>query len=392
MRILHTSDWHLGRSLHGQSLLEGQAAFVDFLVDVVGSESVDCGPRGDLYDRAIPPVEAVELFSEALAASPPRHPIVLTSGNHDSPARLGFGTELIEAAGVHLRTDLARVAEPVIVADRHGPVAIYPLPYLEPELTWTALGAPAARHEAVLAAAMQAVRGDVAGRPAGTRVVVTAHAFVAGVAAARSDSERDISVGGSALAAASVFEGVHYAALGHLHQFQQPVPNRVVYSGSPLAYSFSEAGHVKGSWLVDLGADGVTSSTFVEAPVVRPLARLSGTLQDLLTDVGHTAHEGAWVQATLTDQVRPVQAMERLRARFPHTLALHFAPVGDRPTGTRAATFGRSAHGVARDFVTHVRGIGGHRRRVRAAPRGPRLLSRGPRPAAGACGGTTVTR
>ncbi|MGZ7013041.1 MAG: exonuclease SbcCD subunit D [Acidimicrobiales bacterium] len=325
MRILHTSDWHLGRSLHGQSLLEGQAAFVDFLVDVVRTEAIDVVlVAGDLYDRAIPPVEAVELFSRALSRiAALGTPIILTSGNHDSAARLGFGTELIAAAGVHLRTDPARVAEPIVLADHHGPVAIYPLPYLEPELTWSALGAAAARHEAVLAAAMQAVRRDVADRAPGTRVVVMAHAFVAGAAEARpSDSERDISVGGSALAAASVFEGVHYAALGHLHQFQQPVPGRIVYSGSPLAYSFSEEGQTKSVTVVDLAADGSTTLEQIPCPVLRPLARLRGSLHSLLVDERWTAYEHHWLAVTLTDAELPIEPMDRLRARFPGVLQL----------------------------------------------------------------------
>jgi exonuclease SbcD len=324
MRILHTSDWHLGRSLHGRSLLEGQAAFVDFLIDVVRDEQIDVVlVAGDLYDRAIPPVEAVELFSQALSRiAALGTPVVLTSGNHDSAARLGFGTELIAAAGVHLRTDPARVAEPILLADDHGPVAIYPLPYLEPELTWSALGASAARHEAVLAAAVAAVRADAA-RRRGTRVVVMAHAFVAGAVEAReSDSERDISVGGSALAAVSVFDGVHYAALGHLHRAQQPVRGRVAYSGSPLAYSFSEEGQTKSVTIVDLAADGSTSLEQIACPVSRPLARLSGPLQSLLHDPRYTPYEHHWLAVTLTDEQLPSEPIERLRARFPGVLQL----------------------------------------------------------------------
>ncbi len=324
MRILHTSDWHLGRSLHGQSLLEGQAAFVDFLVDVVRSEEIDVVlVAGDLYDRAIPPVEAVELFSQALSrVAALGTPIILTSGNHDSAARLGFGTELIAAAGVHLRTDPSRLAEPVVLADDHGPVLIYPIPYLEPELTWTALGAPAPRHEAVLAAAMDAVRADAAGR-AGARVVVMAHAFVAGVVEARqSDSERDISVGGSALAAVSVFDGVHYAALGHLHRAQQPLPGRVAYSGSPLAYSFSEEGQTKAVSVVDLAVDGSTTLEQIPCPVLRPLARLSGSLDSLLHDRRFTPYEHHWLAVTLTDEHVPSEPIERLRGRFPGVLQL----------------------------------------------------------------------
>ncbi len=128
------------------------------------------------------------------------------------------------------------------------------------------------------------------------------------------------------------------------------------YSGSPVAYSFSEADHVKGSWLVDLGADGFAEATFVPAPVARPLARIEGTLDDLLTDARFGAHEQSWVQATLTDDLRPSQAMERLRARFPHALALRFAPRGGEREQVPVVTAGRSAHDVALDFVAHVRG------------------------------------
>jgi exonuclease SbcD len=336
MRILHTSDWHLGRSLHGQSLLEGQAAFVDFLVDVVRDQQIDVVlVAGDLYDRAIPPVEAVELFSDALSRiAAVGTPVVLTSGNHDSAARLGFGHELIAAAGVHLRTDPALVARPVELADAHGPVAIYPIPYLEPELTWSTLGAPAARHEAVLAAAMAAVRDDAA-RRRGARIVVTAHAFVAGVGEAReSDSERDISVGGSALAAASIFDGAHYVALGHLHRAQQPMSGRVAYSGSPLAYSFSEAGQTKSVTVVDLAADGATTLEQIPCPVTRPLARLSGPLDELLHDRRYAAYEHHWLSVTLTDDELPREPIERLRARFPGVLQLTVAAHRARAGGS----------------------------------------------------------
>lgn len=325
MRILHTSDWHLGRTLHGQSQLEAQAAFIDFLVDVVRDQAIGAVVVcGDLYDRAIPPVEAVELFGDALgriAAS--GVPVVLISGNHDSPSRLGFGAGLIAASGVHLRTDPARAGHPVVLADEHGDVAIYALPYLEPELTWTHLGADAPLHEAVLAAAMAAVRADLAHRPSTTRVVTMAHAFVAGAAPAGvSDSERDISVGGSALASTSLFDGVHYAALGHLHRAQQPVPGRVAYSGSPLAYSFSEDHQTKSVSIVELGADGVSSIELIDCPVRRPLARIESSFDELLHSDRWTDHEGHWLAVTLTDAQAPTDPMERLRRRFPGILQL----------------------------------------------------------------------
>jgi exonuclease SbcD len=152
-----------------------------------------------------------------------------------------------------------------------------------------------------------------------------------------------------------LFDGIDYTALGHLHG-RATLRESVRYSGSPIAYSFSEAGHLKGSWLVELGAEGVGATTFVEAPVPRALARIEGSLESLLTDPELMAAETAWVQATLTDPSRPAAAMERLRARFPHALALRFAPTGGERRSVRVSTEGRSAHEIALGFVEHVRG------------------------------------
>jgi exonuclease SbcD len=197
------------------------------------------------------------------------------------------------------------------------------------------------------------VRTDLASRPDRTRSVVLAHAFVAGGVA--SESERDISVGGVSVVPLELFDGIDYTALGHLHG-RASLSETVRYSGSPIAYSFSEADHVKGSWLVDLDAAGFAGASFVAAPVHRRLARLNGTIDDLLTDTALTPHERSWVQATLTDDVRPLQAMDRLRSRFPHALALRFAPSGGEQASARMPTTGRSTHEVALDFVSHVRG------------------------------------
>jgi exonuclease SbcD len=130
----------------------------------------------------------------------------------------------------------------------------------------------------------------------------------------------------------------------------------VRYSGSPVAYSFSEAAHLKGCWLVDLGATGLEEVRFVEAPVQRRLACVEGTLEELLADDALADAEDCWVQATLTDAVRPAQAMDRLRVRFPHAITLRFAPPGSDPTPGRPSTIGRAPHEIALDFVRHVRG------------------------------------
>ncbi|MFV0131014.1 exonuclease SbcCD subunit D [Streptomyces sp. HMX112] len=362
MRLLHTSDWHLGRSFHRVGLLDAQAAFLDHLVATVRERDVDAVlVAGDVYDRAVPPLPAVELFDTALhRLADAGVPTVMISGNHDSGRRLGVAARLIEKAGIHLRTDPAGAGTPVVLADAHGDVALYGLPYLEPSLVRDELGAGKAGHEAVLGAAMDRVRADLARRPAGTRSVVLAHAFVAG--GEPSDSERDITVGGVAAVPAGVFDGVDYVALGHLHG-SQVITERVRYSGSPLAYSFSEVHHRKTMWLVDLGADGaITAAERVACPVPRALARLRGRLDDLLADPELARHEDAWVEATLTDPVRPTDPMARLCERFPHTLSLVFEPerTADDPLASYARRLrDRSDQQIAEDFVAHVRGGAG---------------------------------
>lgn len=356
MRILHTSDWHLGRSFHREGMLTHQAAYVDHLLEVVASERIDLVVvSGDIYDRALPHIDAVRLADDTLvrlARSGTR--VVLSSGNHDSAHRLGFSSRLIDAAGVFIRADASRVGTPILLEDVHGPVAVHAIPYLDPHAVVDAWELPRRSHEAALTEAMSRVRHDLAGRSAATRSVVLAHAFVAG--SEPSDSERDISVGGVSMVPTSLFEGIDYTALGHLHG-RHSLTNAIRYSGSPLAYSFSETDHLKGSWLVELGPDGLTCAEFIEAPVPRALARIRGDIESLLSDASLDPHESAWVQATLTDAIRPTQAMERLRRRFPHTLVIGFESatpgLGSLPA---SRTHGRTDHDIAREFMVELRG------------------------------------
>lgn len=358
MRLLHTSDWHLGRSFHRVGLLDAQAAFIDSLVAAAVEESVDVVVvSGDIYDRALPPVDAVALAGSALQrllSCGVR--VVMTSGNHDSAPRLGFAAGLIDAAGIHLRTDPGGVGSPVVIPDAHGDVAIYGLPYLEPDLVCPVWQVDPRSHQGVLDEAMRRVRTDLAARAAGTRSVVLSHAFVTG--AARSESERDISVGGVQSVARETFDGVDYAALGHLHGRHTLSPG-VRYSGSPIAYSFSEQHHVKGSWLVDLGPRGFQRAEFLPAPVPRRLASIRGTVESLLKDATHAAAEQAWVHATITDPRRPRAALDQLQRRFPHLLMLTFEPfAGDapQPATTSLTATTRSDAQVIADFYAEMAG------------------------------------
>jgi DNA repair protein SbcD/Mre11 len=369
MRMLHTSDWHLGRSLHRADLRAAQAAFLDHLISVVRAEKVDVVlVAGDVYDRAVPPLDAVGLCEDALLRlHATGAKIVLISGNHDSGRRLGFGGGLLELAGVHLRTQAGQLARPVMLQDAHGPVAVYGIPYLEPDAVRdelplapgpaapgpAAVGTVPRGHAGVLGHAVRCIRADADARGARRRVVL-AHGWVSGGAA--SNSERDITVGGVGQVPAGLFAGFSYVALGHLHG-QQTLAGHLRYSGSPLPYSFSEAAHRKGSWLVELGAEGVTRAERVPAPAHRRLSVLRGRLGDLLGSAAYARYEDDFVSVALTDAARPEGAMDALRARFPHILVLTFEPEGAVPDRRdyRAILAGRDDLAIAAEFVRHVR-------------------------------------
>lgn len=360
--MLHTSDWHLGRSFHGAGLLKDQEAFIDELVDVVGRRSVDVVLiAGDVYDRALPGVDVVSLFDDALVRlRRAGAQVVVSSGNHDSATRLGFGRRLFEEAGLHLRTNAADLARPALFDGGDHLLAVYALPYLEPRMVAEELGVEEPGHAPVISAALDRVRLDLAARRAGSpvpvRSVVLAHVFAAGGAA--SESERELSVGGLDVVPVSHFEDFDYVALGHLHGRQRLAEN-VRYSGSPLAYSFSEAGHTKGALLVDVGPEGLRDVEAVEWAAPRRLAVLRGELEALLSDPEYEWARTAWCQISLTDTERPAQAMERLRARFPDTLVLSFDPQGRKDDA--ATTYGEriaaadTAQEVCEGFVEHVR-------------------------------------
>ena len=355
MRLLHTSDWHLGRSFHGASLLEEQTEALDRIVELAREGAVDLVViAGDLYDRAIPPAEAVSLFTHTLARLRSAGiAVVAIAGNHDSHVRVSVYDQLLTDLGVTIRGAVTRAAEPVLVQPGGGgaPVAVYPLPYLEPMVDGPRLltrlveeGAaepgpagepepPPSRfsHEATTRLALDRIRRDLSTRP-GTRSVLVAHTFVAG--GLGSDSERELSVGQVDRVSVETFAGFDYVALGHLHGSQQLDGPRLAYSGTPLPYSFSEERHRKSVRIVDLAADGTPSVEVVPLGVGRSLQTLEGTLARLCSDPAFEAARQARVRAILTDEALPLQAMARLRERFPHAVELrHQPPAVERSSG-----------------------------------------------------------
>lgn len=359
MRLMHTSDWHVGRTFHGTDLLAEQVTVLSHLADVVAAEAVDVVlVSGDIYDRAVPSAEAVQVANRAMARlREAGAQLVITSGNHDSAPRLGAFGDFAAAGGLHLRTAVDRIADPVLLADAHGPVAIYGIPYLEPEPARHALGVPDAKgHNGVLAEAMRRIRADLAGREPGTRSVVLAHAFVTGGQA--TESERTIAVGGVEQVGGEVFDGVDYVALGHLHG-PQTLADHLRYSGSPLAYSFSEARQRKSVWLLDFEADGLAEVRRHELPVPRTLSTLAGRIDWLLGAEEHAPLADSYLSVTLTDPVRPVDAMRRIRARFPFAVHLEWTPENGKATAMlryAESVRGRSDSEIARSFLDDCRG------------------------------------
>lgn len=355
MRLLHTSDWHLGRTLHKESLAQAQASAMAHLCEVAERERVDLVVvSGDVFDHAVPSADSLELFEHTAKGLLQVAPVVVTAGNHDSLRRLGYGASLF-AQGLHLCTRAEDVGRALVFGD----VRVYPIPYLHPEnarVTLASVEDPLpGTHTAVLTAAMDRIRADLAGHP-GSRSVVLAHAWVAG--GDTSDSERDLAVGGLGTVPASVFEGVDYVALGHLHRPQEVGHGgrtRLRYSGSPLRYSFSEADHVKSVAIVDLDREGVAEIRDVEVPQPRPMRNLRGLLSELLDPELYPPGDQAWVSAVLTDDRRPERFWQRLQEHFPHLLHARHEPAGGA-IGTGAAAVRREQKPleVAADFVEYV--------------------------------------
>lgn len=355
MRILHTSDWHIGRTFHGHSTLDALRGVLEALVRQVADHDVDVViVAGDVFDSAVPSAASYALLSDALRGlADTGARVVVTSGNHDSAARLGFNAGLLRD-GVHIVTDARDVGVPITIDDAHGPVHFYGIPYLEPALlrhVW-----PSARsQEGALIHAMDLVRADLATRPG--RSVVVSHCFAAGVEPTP-HLERDIQQGGLDIVPLATFDGPDYVALGHIHG-RSRLSDRVRYSGAPLHYSFGEAEKPRGSWLVGLDASGLASVEWLDLPVPRRLVRLSAPLADILGDPAYAEQEDAWVGVAYTDELPQRDPLRRIQERFPHCAMVEHTPAGARERvrqgyaeRVRAA---RSDRELVDLFLAHVR-------------------------------------
>ena len=358
MRILHTSDWHLGRAFGDFSLLEEQERFIDWLVQTAADEQAELVViAGDLHDRAVPPVAAVSLFSDAVRRLREiGAEVVAIAGNHDSGERIGAFDGLVDAGGVVIRGGYRAASSVTIREYSDGPLAIVALPFLEPLMAPVETraeildvgGSPRLSHEAVLAHAIAAASAEL---PAGMRSLVLAHAFVTG--AAPSDSERELAVGDSGMVSADLFDPFDYVALGHLHR-PQTVAGRdhIRYSGSPLPYSFGER-HPKMVVSVDLDAAGAVTARELPVEVGRGVRTIRGSFDELM--VGPVI-DNAWVRAELTDRAVIPDAHRALRQRFPWLVEIariaDSGPAAHRLSAADVRT--RAPTALVRDFWAEV--------------------------------------
>ena len=355
MRILHTSDWHIGRSFHGYSTLEALGEVLTALVDQVRELRVDVVVvAGDVFDTATPAAAAFGVLDETLLAIHEAGArVVMTSGNHDSAARLGFHARLLRD-GIHVLTDPADVGRPVTIDDEHGPVHFFGIPYLEPAIVRARWPEAGLRTQAqTMAHAMDLVRDGMATNPG--RSVAAAHCFAAGVQAT-DGLEREVRQGGLDVVPLSAFDGPDYVALGHIHGRQQ-LSERVRYSGAPLHYSFSEEHKERGSWLVELGPNGFVSAEWIALPIPRRVVTLRGTLEEILA--APDIHAEDWVRAVYTDPVPQHEPMRRIRERFPYCAQVVHEPAGGAST-TQTSYAARLRESVSDSeridaFLAHVR-------------------------------------
>jgi exonuclease SbcD len=330
MRILHTSDWHIGRTFHGSSTMDALAEVLGALTEQVRENAVDVViVAGDVFDSATPSAAAYTLLGDALVAlHGTGATVIVTSGNHDSAARLGFQARLLRD-GIHVLTDPLAIGTPVTVDDADGPVRFFGIPYLEPAIVrqhWPegdSEGRQLRTQAQTMAHAMQLVRDGMSEHPG--RSVAIAHCFAAGVDAT-AGLEREVRQGGLDVVPLSVFDGPDYVALGHIHGRQQ-LSERVRYAGAPLHYSFGEQHKPRGSWLIDLDAAGFASAEWLDLPVPRRLITLTGTLDEILSADNVAAHADDWVCAVYTDAQPQTEPMRRLREHYPFCAMVQHQPV-----------------------------------------------------------------
>lgn len=320
MKLIHLSDLHLGKRVGEVSMLEDQAYILDRVLDIVDGAGPDALLiAGDVYDKSVPSAEAVTLFDDFLCRLARRKlPVLVISGNHDSPERLAFGSRLMEGAGVHLSPVYDGNVKPITLTDEHGPVDFWLLPFLKPaHLRRFYPEETIDSYTDAVGAAIAHMNIDPS-----RRNVLLCHQFVTGAATCESE---ELIVGGTDNVDAAVFDGFDYVALGHLHGPQNVGSSRIRYCGTPLKYSFSEASQYKSVTVAELGEKGDLTLHTVPLTPRHDMRVIQGTFAQLTAENSDTAGEREdYLHIILTDEEDVPEALGRLRLVYPNILKLSY--------------------------------------------------------------------
>lgn len=339
MKIIHTGDWHIGKIVNEFSMIEDQRYILEQLLNIIKEERPNALViAGDLYDRSIPPVEAIELLDEIFSKILLEYntPILAIAGNHDSAERLSFGSRIFTSNGLHIAGVFDKDTKKVVLEDEYGQVCFYLVPYEDPK---------SVRHiyeddEIVCHddAMKKIVEKINASRSDAERSILVAHGYVTFMKEAEveidqegtragldiSDSERPLSIGGTDLISGKHFEGFSYTALGHLHGPQKVGSDRIRYSGSLLKYSFSETKHRKGVTIVEIDKAGEMSVNHRELTPRRDMRLIKGPLAELISkEVYSKENVEDYIYAILTDEEELIDPISKLRAVYPNIMGLH---------------------------------------------------------------------
>jgi exonuclease SbcD len=365
MKIFHTGDWHIGKIVNQVHMTKDQAFALESLIELIDKEKPDVLLiAGDIYDRAVPPVEAVELLDDVLSRILLEKgvPVLLVAGNHDSPDRLGFASKILEAKGLYIAGRLEKEIQKVTLYDAYGPVNFYLVPYAPPAVVKEVLGREdICDHDTAIKAIVERIKEQWS--PQERNVLVT-HGFIRGrQEPEQSESEKPLTlaIGGMDHVNVRHLADFTYTALGHLHGPQAAGLEHVRYSGSLLKYSFSEAKQQKAITVINIGADGSVEYEYKSLRVQRDLRKIKGELAALLDpSVYQGTNVEDYLHVTLTDEGELLEPMAKLRQVYPHVLALEFATkerqAGESKTSAGEGYEQKSKLELFKDFYCNITG------------------------------------
>jgi exonuclease SbcD len=332
VKIFHTGDWHIGKLVNGFYMTEDQEFIMEQLYEEIESEKPDVVIiAGDLYDRSVPPVQAIELLNQVLGkiVRNLKTPIIALAGNHDSNERIDFASELLRESGLYINGTLKRQVEKITLQDEHGPVNFYPIPYADPPVVRDLFEDEAIRnHDDAMKKIVESIKNDMKKEE---RNIAIAHGYVTymnrlnevAVELEESESEKPLSIGGTALIDAACFEAFNYTALGHLHGPQKVGSNKIRYAGSPLKYSFSETKQKKGITIVNINENGEVDIDFHGFKPRRDFRVITGELKDLIAfATTSTENNEDYIKVVLTDKGELLDPMAKLRSVYPYVMEL----------------------------------------------------------------------